>query len=287
MLTPSSILADSPPLSARSSNGADDRMRRSSRRCAPYHADCQRPNQWLCWTLALSLTCLAVGLSGFLQPVSHPIALLEHSNASNADNQGELAMLELAAPELDAPFASNENMQHDMVLELPPAWIETAHETVELPDMPEQLIEADLVETPQPPPIEAMLTPAQPPAPRPAAPVARSSSSAPTTSVPRTPSASGLSSGSTGGAGVGTSGSSKSYFPSPPYPAAARSRGMQGTVFLSITFGADGRVTAASVARSSGYSELDRAASDWVRRNWRAASGQTGTFRQPVEFRLR
>jgi protein TonB len=62
---------------------------------------------------------------------------------------------------------------------------------------------------------------------------------------------------------------------------------MQGTVYLSITFGADGRATAVSVSRSSGYSELDRAASDWVKRNWRAPAGQVGTFRQPVQYRLR
>ena len=93
--------------------------------------------------------------------------------------------------------------------------------------------------------------------------------------------------GGAGGTGTGSGGGSQGYFPTPPYPAVARSRGMQGTVYLSITFGADSRVTSATVARSSGYSELDRAAADWVRRRWRGSSSQVGTYRQPVNFRLR
>jgi TonB family protein len=54
-----------------------------------------------------------------------------------------------------------------------------------------------------------------------------------------------------------------------------------------IDFAADGRVTRATVSRSSGYTELDRTAAAWVRRHWRAASGQVGTFRLPVHFKLR
>ena len=62
---------------------------------------------------------------------------------------------------------------------------------------------------------------------------------------------------------------------------------MQGTVYLNLTFNADGRVVSATVSRSSGYSYLDQTAADWARRNWRGSKGQTGTFRKPVQFRLR
>lgn len=46
----------------------------------------------------------------------------------------------------------------------------------------------------------------------------------------------------------------------PVYPEALRKQGVQGTVVLSLLVGADGSVQEASVASSSGYSELDQAA---------------------------
>lgn len=55
----------------------------------------------------------------------------------------------------------------------------------------------------------------------------------------------------------------------PPYPPVARRLGQDGTVILSITVGADGSVTAAQVATSSGVPELDQAAVDWVKGHWR------------------
>ncbi len=257
--------------------------------CGPCPADCQRPTLLLSWTLAVALSCLAAGLMGLLQPVSQPIVLQEMSSHADTDTQGEIALLEMAAPAPEAAAEISEVVEKTTVLETLPALIEVVPETLDLPEPLELLTEADLVEIDPSPPLEVMLTPAQPAAPRPPAPVIRSSNTPSASSTPPRASStnSGMVGGTPGGSGASTTGASKSYFPSPPYPAAARSRGMQGTVYLSITFGSDGRVTGASVARSSGYSELDRAASDWVRRTWRAASGQSGTFRQPVHFRLR
>ncbi|HEY4266532.1 MAG TPA: TonB family protein, partial [Micropepsaceae bacterium] len=47
---------------------------------------------------------------------------------------------------------------------------------------------------------------------------------------------------------------------SPPYPPVARRLGQQGVVILAITVAADGSVSAAQVATSSGVPELDQAA---------------------------
>lgn len=62
----------------------------------------------------------------------------------------------------------------------------------------------------------------------------------------------------------------------PPYPAVARRLGQQGTVILSITVAADGSVSAAQVATSSGVPELDEAGLDWVRAHWRYKPAMQG-----------
>lgn len=54
----------------------------------------------------------------------------------------------------------------------------------------------------------------------------------------------------------------------PRYPMESRRRHEQGAVLLTVLLGADGRVETISVARSSGFERLDKAALDAVRR-WR------------------
>ena len=54
--------------------------------------------------------------------------------------------------------------------------------------------------------------------------------------------------------------------PSPDYPAEALAAGKEGRVVLRVKVGADGRVQAASVQRSSGHAEFDQAALAAVRR---------------------
>ena len=49
------------------------------------------------------------------------------------------------------------------------------------------------------------------------------------------------------------------------YPEAARTRSEQGAVGVSFTIGASGRVSTAAITRSSGFAELDGAASQIVR----------------------
>lgn len=105
--------------------------------------------------------------------------------------------------------------------------------------------------------------------------------------------------GVSGGAAVGRSGGERSggavaggvkggkgRMPQPPYPGFARSRGLQGTVVVSIRASADGSVTSASVARSSGHADLDRYAVSWIRGRWKLAAGQTSAT-QTIHFRIR
>jgi len=67
----------------------------------------------------------------------------------------------------------------------------------------------------------------------------------------------------------------------PPYPAVARRLGQQGTVILAITVAADGSVSAAQVATSSGVPELDQAALSWVKAHWRYKPAMQGGVAVP------
>lgn len=67
----------------------------------------------------------------------------------------------------------------------------------------------------------------------------------------------------------------------PPYPPMARRLGQQGTVILAITVGTDGSVSAAQVATSSGFPELDQAALDWVKSHWRYKPAMQGGIAVP------
>jgi protein TonB len=80
--------------------------------------------------------------------------------------------------------------------------------------------------------------------------------------------------------------------PPPRYPAAARRRGVEGTVLVRLKVDGRGRVLDAEVLRSSGSKLLDEAAASALRR-WRFTPGwdQKGvvesTVTVPVKFALR
>jgi protein TonB len=67
----------------------------------------------------------------------------------------------------------------------------------------------------------------------------------------------------------------------PPYPPMARRLSQQGTVILSITVAADGSVSAAQVATSSGFPELDQTALAWVKTHWRYKPAMQGGVAVP------
>ena len=71
------------------------------------------------------------------------------------------------------------------------------------------------------------------------------------------------------------------------YPSESRAAGEQGTVSLRITVNAEGRPTAVSVARSSGFARLDNAAvaAGWRCRVRNAVAG--AVFDAPMRFNLR
>jgi protein TonB len=165
----------------------------------------------------------------------------------------------------------------------------------------------EVFEVPEPPPLEEAAAlveprpaPTPPPKPKPAIqttkpkpprqPAASTPGTRPT-SPSGTPGSSGTAQGGTpGGSGRKPAASGvpggKGRMPQPPYPSFARSRGLQGTVVVSISAAPDGTVTNASVARSSGSPDLDRYAVSWIRSRWRMPAG-TSSGQQTIHFRLR
>jgi protein TonB len=82
-----------------------------------------------------------------------------------------------------------------------------------------------------------------------------------------------------GGAGTGR-------FPSPPYPADARRRGLEGNVMLKVEVSAEGQPGVPLIESSSGHAVLDRAAIDWIRRRWRWDPGPIRHYRIPFRFQI-
>lgn len=78
----------------------------------------------------------------------------------------------------------------------------------------------------------------------------------------------------------------------PPYPPVARRLTHEGTVLLQISVSAQGDITDVQVAQSSGFSELDQTAEEWVKSHWRyhpaIKGGQpvAGTVQASVKFNL-
>lgn len=71
--------------------------------------------------------------------------------------------------------------------------------------------------------------------------------------------------------------------PTPLYPAAARSRRLQGEVRVALQTDSEGRVRSVEVIKSSGYAILDRAAAEGVR-GWRLRP--EARLEVPILFRL-
>ncbi len=82
------------------------------------------------------------------------------------------------------------------------------------------------------------------------------------------------------------------YQVKPAYPMTARRAGVEGTTLLDVFVGTDGRVVDVVVKQSAGHPDLDRAASEAVRR-WRFEPARRGAdavamwVELPVEFHLR
>lgn len=186
-----------------------------------------------------------------------------------------------------------------------PQLAEAAPAPVPAPDVPppDELPAPDLPAPPVAPPVpevppsgEPEAPPVPPPEPPPAAPPppSRPLRQPPSETNRRGGHASGPSAAGVGratGAAVAP-GLDPSYRnTAPAYPEAARLRGDQGAVGLEVSIDARGRVTGVTVARSSGFPALDRAARDAVSA-WRFRPATVdgapvpGSIRTTIHFRL-
>jgi protein TonB len=159
----------------------------------------------------------------------------------------------------------------------------TPVEPVPEPPTPEPVPEPEPIPepTPEPEPVKEEMTQPQPepkpeppkPKPKPK-PVAKPAAPRPAAVAPTpTPGNPGAAvSGAPGGTGRGRGGKSSGpgYLsnPKPPYPPESRAAGEQGVTYLRVSLDATGRPTSVNVIRGSGYSRLDGAAREAVRR-WR------------------
>ncbi len=235
------------------------------------------------WVVAVGGVFVMVGVVGLMRPISgvgwvEPAAAGRVEVLAEADEAAGGVMVEIA----ELPL-----MREERVTLVEPAAVEPVASLV-VPEVSEvldgpllvEVLDADeLLAVPPAAAVEPMLEP-----------LARGRAEPRVKpAVPRRAVAGAVAAGAAGAAvvegrprGVGVA-----RLPAPPYPSFARSRGWQGTTFLSITVSPSGLVAKAEVVRSSGYSELDRYAAGWVQKRWRWPAGDQRIFRQPVVFRLR
>lgn len=246
----------------------------------------------LAWVVAAGVVFVMVGVVGLMRPISG-VGWVEPAAAGPLE---VLAEAEEAAGGVMVEMAERSLMVEEMVTLVEPAAVEPVASSV-VPEVSEVLDEPLLVEVldadellavPPAAAVEAMVEPlargrSEPRVP-PAAP--RRAAAGAVTGAAAAGAEGGGAAGAAGAAGR-PGGVGVARLPAPPYPSFARSRGLQGTTFLSIMVSPSGSVAKAEVVRSSGYSELDRYAAGWVQKRWRWPAGDQRIFRQPVVFRLR
>ena len=243
------------------------------------------------WTTAVSACVLAIGILGCFRPG----VLLELTLGGASGKAGDADVVETTMAEL-ATLSEQTMQPEETVLRPEVVPVEMPLEVPVIQDLPEllpALTQEDVFEVPSAPRLEEALRPIDPaPKPevrKPAPPPPTRSTSSTTTPPQSSSSSSGSSSsGSGSGSGASSSGSGgKGSFPQPSYPSYARSRGMEGTVTVTISVASDGSVTSTRVSGSSGHSTLDQHAASWVRRYWKFPGGTSKTYRVPIVFRLR
>lgn len=155
-----------------------------------------------------------------------------------------------------APHAKREHhvVTMDLTAPPPPSTPESkpVAKTVDMPQLP-QAVAQPQPDAPTPPLAVGQEAAAQPPAP-PAPPAP-----APVAAAPKAPA---------GPAEVGDLGARILSFTPPSYPLESRRNMEEGTVTLGLLVGTDGRVAEITVANSSGFPRLDKAALEAVRK-WR------------------
>ena len=75
--------------------------------------------------------------------------------------------------------------------------------------------------------------------------------------------------------------------PAPPYPEESLANREEGRVVLLIEVDESGKITSVTVKNSSGYSRLDWATADYVKRHWLFdPAGRPRKFEAPISFHL-
>jgi len=168
----------------------------------------------------------------------------------------------------------------------PPAAAPTPPEPAPTPEPAEPQPTPDM---PTPPPApEAMPPPDSTPAPEPPKPAPHRQEqrhSKPSTPHSAAGAAAALAGAASHGGAIGPLSSHAHYLsnPKPEYPEAARQQRQQGVVEVNVLVGADGRASEVSVSRSSGFTLLDQAAVQAVRR-WIFEPARAGGL--PVSSRV-
>ncbi|MEN3942956.1 TonB family protein [Prosthecobacter sp. SYSU 5D2] len=239
------------------------------------------------WLVAIAGSFLLIGLIGMLRfevPMVITLSGAAGMGASEVASQ-DTTMAELQAME-EAPEVVSNEMETPEILEVPEI-VEVTPEMLDLPELTEALITEDLFTVQAAPVIETVLKVVDPakPKPKPQPTVAKAAPRRATSTVAAPGGTQGSGGGGGGNGAVGSGGKGK--FPAPPYPSFARSRGIKGSVTLTIRVSPSGSVDSVSVSSGTGFSELDNYAASWVRNNWRFPTGTVRSFRLPIAFKLR
>jgi TonB family protein len=256
-----------------------------------------------CWWLAGLILCFSVGSWGLMKGVGRDLKLLSleprpviaqlgaEGLAEMVDVMpaGDAAPLEEAAAETPTEMELQEDTAEPVMTEELP---EALH-TEDVFDVPAAIELEPLVKLQAPPEKEFKKKPE--PKPKKAAIASSQNSRAPkpsTATSGRQTAAGGTGTGSSaglgqGGKGAGSGGRGRFSYPKPPYPAALKSRGVQGSVRLMITVGPSGRASSVSVSKTSGNSALDQYAASWVRRTGKGPPpGAAYTVAASMVFKL-
>ncbi|CAN5671224.1 hypothetical protein BH11VER1_BH11VER1_31920 [soil metagenome] len=224
------------------------------------------------WALGVALATLGIGLYGATQPLLPPTG-----NIVGVQDIGDSVFIE----EFDPPPAAASEV------ELPPETEPEIVEELEVPAVP-------VIEAPLHPPEMAELTPLEPLREDPPAkvetqkpaPISKPKSVAQKSSASKTGKEGEIGSDSSGAPSLFSGTGKSGKFPSPSYPASARSNGLQGVVRLLVVVESSGLPGSVSVETSSGHTSLDLAASDHIRRRWRWPAGEVRRYIVPVRFVL-
>ena len=245
----------------------------------------------LSWLVAVTGVFLLTGIAGLVREEPGLVITLSGAAGKGASEVAsqDTTMAELQALE-QAPEIQTDATATPEVVEVPEL-TQVVPDVADLPELTEALVTEDVFAVPAAPRIETALQPVTPaarpkPKPQPRQVAAQPGRSRATTTAAGAPGGTQGNGGGGGGNGAVGSGG-KGRFPAPPYPSFARSRGIQGSVTLTVRVSPSGIVEDATVSAGTGFSELDNYAASWVRRNWRFPAGAVRSFRLPISFKLR